>query len=104
MTGVALSAWYTAHCLPWFRSFSQEPRRERRVFADHTIVGASVEPDPVRAELLDRDDARGGVVTIEEIRGDASRRVGEGMRTLVHKESLLGHRRRPQRGALLALS
>src|SRR5829696_1657714 len=90
VTCECLHAWCTAHCLPWFRSFSQEPRRERRVFADHTIVGAPVESDPVRAELLDRDDARGGVVTIEEIRGVSSGRVGEGMRTLVHTDSLLG--------------
>src|SRR5919112_6261967 len=90
-----------ARCLPGFCSLSEEPGDEWCIFDDDAIAGAAIEPDPVRAELLDRDDARGGVVTIEEVRGVASGRGGEGMRTLVHKESLLGHRRRAQPGALL---
>src|SRR5688572_29877423 len=90
--------------MPWFRSLGKEPGRERRVFDDHPVAGAPVEPDPIRAELLDRDETRRRVVAVEEVRGVASGRVGEGRRTLVHRESsLLGHRRCAALSALLAL-
>src|SRR5688500_12026844 len=89
--------------MPWFRSLGNEPGRERRVFDDHPVAGAPVEPDPIRTELLDRDETRRGVVAVKEVRGVASGRVGEGMRTLVHTESLLGHRRCAALSALLAL-
>src|SRR5687767_3014244 len=53
--------------VPWFRSLGEEPGRERRIFDDHTFAGAPIESNPVRAELLDRDDARRGVVTVEKV-------------------------------------
>ena len=53
-------------------SLGEEPGEERRVFDDHVIAGAPIEPNSVRAELLDCDDAWGGVITIEEVGGVAS--------------------------------
>jgi hypothetical protein len=73
--------------------FREEPGAERRVFRDYAVASAPVETHPIRTELLDRDDPWRGVVAIEEVGGVSNRRVGEEMRTLVHRESLLGHRR-----------
>jgi hypothetical protein len=72
--------------LPWFCPLGEEPGEERCIFDDDVIAGASIESNPVRTELLHREDARRGVVAIEEVCGVACGRVGKGMRTLVHKQ------------------
>ena len=72
-------------CLPRFRRSAGARGGTARLRRSYHRRSAD-KSDSVSTEMLDRDDARSGVVTIEEIRGIASGRVGNGMRTLVHEE------------------